>query len=144
MMWLIDDAITTNEEDYIYMNTLNYETFIVSCIHHNSILNLQSTIMHFRTHDVRVYFLIVSEHILQIQKLNLWAHINYLVEYKFINIFCIWILSQNKIIKTQDIRFNKKIFYSLNKESDLTAILQKNIDQIIKIINVSHNYNWFF
>src|SRR5204862_7106649 len=22
-------------EDYIYMNTLNYETFIVSCIHHN-------------------------------------------------------------------------------------------------------------
>ena len=74
----------------------------------------------------------------------MWAHIDYLVEYEFTNIFCIWIPSWNEIIKIQDIRFNEKIFYSLNEESDLTAILQKSIDHIIKMIDVSCDHDWFF
>ena len=109
-----------------------------------SILNSQLIIVHLKIHDIKVYLLIASEIILQTQKLNSQAHIDYLVEYEFTNIFHIWIFSQNEIIKIWDIRFNEKIFYSSNKESDLTAILQESIDQIIKMIDVSHDYDWFF
>ena len=35
MMWLIDYIIAMKKENYIYMNTSNYETFIALCVHHN-------------------------------------------------------------------------------------------------------------
>ena len=106
--------------------------------------NPQPTVVHLRTHGARAYLLIAPETIPRTQKLDPRAHIDYLVGYEFTNIFCIWILSKNEIIKTWDVRFNENIFYSLNKESDLTAILWENIDQIIKMIDVSHDHNCFF
>ena len=134
--------------DYLLNRTptkqLEWKTSLKQLHLNLNILNSQSTVVHLRTHSIRVYSLIAPEIISRTQKLDLWAHIDYLVEYEFTNIFCIWISSQNEIIKTWDVRFNEKIFYSLNEESDLTAILQESIDQIIKMIDVSYNYNWSF
>ena len=41
----------------------------------------------------------------------LWAYIGYLVGYDLINIFKVYILSQKKVIKTRDIKFNKQLLF---------------------------------
>ena len=54
MMWLIDYAIAMHGGDYIYMNTLDYRTFIALCVCHNNDLKSLS--------DVRFNILIWIRH----------------------------------------------------------------------------------
>ena len=50
------------------------------------------------------------------------AHIEYLVGYNLINIFQVYILSEKKVIKIKDIKFNKQLLYN-NSQLDLTNVL---------------------
>ena len=50
--------------------------------------------------------------ILCLNKLVLRAHIGYLVGYNLINIFQVYILSEKKVIRIRDIKFNKQLLYN--------------------------------
>ena len=43
-----------------------------------------------------------------------------------------------KVIKIQDVTFNKKLFYNLS-ELNLAAILKKQLDQIIEVVEIPHD-----
>ena len=40
------------------------------------------------------------------------AHIKYLIKYNLMNIFWVYILSEKKMIKIKDIKFNKQLLYN--------------------------------
>ena len=69
------------------------------------------------TYTCRAYPLILKETIPRKQKLAPRAHIGYLVGYDSTNIYRIWMPSKKKIIRTKDVTFNEKLFYT--KEPDL-------------------------
>ena len=77
---------------------------------------------HLRKIGCKIYFL--DKHILCKQKLQEHAHISHLIGYDSINIFCIWIPNQRKIICTRDVQFDKNSFYnSAQSELDLSQLV---------------------
>ena len=74
----------------------------------------------------RAYLLISKDTIPREQKLAPRAHIGYLVDYNSTNIYHIWVPSKKKVIRTRDVTFNEKLFYT--KEPDLAKILQLKVE----------------
>lgn len=68
---------------------------------------------HLRKIGCKAYTL--DKHIPQKEKLRERAHIGHLIEYDSTNIFQVWIPSQQKIIRTRDVLFDKTSFYNSHK-----------------------------
>lgn len=76
---------------------------------------------HLRKIGCKAYAL--DKHIPLKQKLKERAHIGHLMGYDSTNIFCIWIPSQRKIIRTRDVQFDENFFYNSAKlEPDLSQL----------------------
>ena len=68
-------------------------------------------------------------------KLDLKAHIGFIVGYVSTNIYWVWVLHKKKLVSVQDVIFNKDEIW--NKESiQYTANKIKKIDDAIKIVKV--------
>jgi hypothetical protein len=89
--------------------------------------------VHLKVYECWAYSLIHK--ILCTRKLAPRAHIGYLVRYDSTNIFCIWILSKKKVIRTRDVIFDENLFYDLNKP-DLAQLLQEEVEQIVEVVNI--------
>ena len=68
-----------------------------------------SNLSHLHQYDCKVYS--SDKHITKKRKLQERAHIEHLMKYEASNIFRIWISSQRKIIKIQDVLFDEKSKY---------------------------------
>lgn len=75
---------------------------------------------HLRVFGCRAYAL--RKGLPRTQKLAERAHLGHLVGYDSTNIFRIWIPSQEKVIRTRDVLFNKDKFYN-PEDPDLTQLL---------------------
>jgi hypothetical protein len=75
----------------------------------------------------------LNKHIPRLEKLQPRAHIEYLTEYDLLNIYRVWIPSQEKVIRTHNITFNKELFYN-PAELNLGYILRKEVLQTVKIL----------
>jgi len=69
----------------------------------------------------------------RLSKLDLRAHISYLIGYNSTNIYRIWILYKGIIISTRDVIFNKKTFFN-GKQMDILKDLHAKLDMLIKKI----------
>jgi len=69
----------------------------------------------------------------RLSKLDLRAHISYLVSYNSTNIYRIWIPYKGIVISTRDIIFNKKTFFN-GKQMDILKDLYAELDTLIKKI----------
>ena len=65
------------------------------------------------------------------QRLELRAHIGFLISYNSTNIYQIWVPSQQKVIQTKNIIFNKFKFYNL---SEFDTAHKYNISKLVKVI----------
>jgi hypothetical protein len=83
-------------------------------------------------YDCKVYPL--NKYIPCLQKLQPRAHIGYLIGYESMNIFRIWIPSQEKVVRTRDVTFNEEQFYD-PAELDIEYILRETADQVIEILD---------
>ena len=81
---------------------------------------LKPNIGHLQVYNCRAYPLKYKT--LCLNKFVLRAHVEYLVEYNLINIFQVYILSEKKVIKIRDIKFNKQLFYN-DLQLDLANML---------------------
>jgi len=69
----------------------------------------------------------------RLSKLDLRAHISYLIGYNSTNIYRIWILYKGIIISTRDVIFNKKTFFN-GKQTDILKNLHAELNTLIKKI----------
>ncbi|EKG18601.1 Integrase catalytic core [Macrophomina phaseolina MS6] len=67
------------------------------------------------------------------------AFIGYLVGYDSTNIFCIWIPSQDKVIRTRDVTFDKTSFYDPT-ETNIGKILGKEVIETLNAPNLPSIY----
>ena len=77
---------------------------------------------HLKSYGCKAYPL--DKHIARKNKLAPRAHVGFLVGYEGTNIFNIWIPSQRKVIRTRDVTFNEKEFYSPG-EVDLAQLIKE-------------------
>ena len=105
------------------------------------ILNSQFMIVYFEIYNIKIYSLIAKKKIFLIQKLKFKTEIDYLIEYDFINIFCIWILSKKKIIRFRNVTFNDKLFYNSNES--VATDFWENIVKIMKVMNFFQNLSFW-
>ena len=86
------------------------------------------------------------------QRLEPSAHISFLVGYNSINIYRIWVPSQQKVIRTKNFIFNKFKFYN---PSEFNAAHRYNISELVEAIEFTYkapfyhpqeadNNNWEF
>ena len=75
-----------------------------------NILFLKLNIGYLQVYGCRAYFF--KYNILCFNKFILRAHIRYLVGYNLMNIFWVYILSEKKIIRIRDVKFNKQLLYN--------------------------------
>src|SRR6266550_4662943 len=71
----------------------------------------------------------------RLSKLDLQAHIGYLIGYDFTNIYRIWILYKGIVISTRDVIFNKKTFFD-GKQTNITKDLYAELDTLIEKIQL--------
>jgi len=71
----------------------------------------------------------------RLSKLDLQAHISYLVGYDSINMYRIWIPYKSIVISTKDVIFNEKIFFN-SKWMDILKDLHTELDILIKKIQL--------
>lgn len=76
--------------------------------------------------------------ILRKNKLEPRAMIDYLMSYDFTNIFRIWVLSRNKMIRTKDVIFDHTRFYD-PEELNLAHLLTVPISTIVEVVEFSKN-----
>jgi len=69
----------------------------------------------------------------RLSKLDLQAHISYLIGYNSTNIYRIWILYKGIIISTRDVIFDKKTFFN-SKRTDILKDLYAKLDMLIEKI----------
>ena len=69
----------------------------------------------------------------RLSKLDLQAHIGYLVGYDFTNIYRIWIPHKDTIISIKNIIFDEKTFFN-SKQTDITKDLHAELDILIEKI----------
>ena len=67
----------------------------------------QLDLTHLKVFGYCAYLFISKECCLRMEKLEPWAHIEYLVDYNSTNIYCIWILSNSIVIAVQDVTFDE-------------------------------------
>jgi len=70
---------------------------------------------------------------------NTW--ISYLIGYDFINIYYVWNLKLNRVIRVRDVTFNEDKFYNGNLNNfkdDLLNVIKEEIDKLIYICKI-HN-----
>ena len=91
--------------------------------------------MHLKAYGYRVYTMTLNTQLKKkrLNKLDLRAHIGYLVGYDFINIYRIWILYKGIVIFIRDVIFNKKTFFD-SKWTDITKDLYAELDILIEKI----------
>ena len=65
--------------------------------------------------------------------MNSQAHINYIIDYDFINIFRIWIFYKNIIISIYNVIFDEQIFFNEKSENLFSQMIVKMNNLIIKI-----------
>jgi hypothetical protein len=90
-------------------------------------------LVHLRIYGCRAYAL--KKGIPRSQKLTERAHLGHLVGYDSTNIFRIWIPSQQKVIRTRDVKFNEDEFYKPD-DPDLTQLLQEEASEIIQTLEI--------
>jgi len=71
----------------------------------------------------------------RLSKLDLQAHIGYLIGYNFTNIYRIWILYKGIVISTRDVIFDKKTFFD-GKQTDISKDLHAELDTLIEKIQL--------
>ena len=98
-------------------------------------MNPWLNIAHLQIYGYQAYTL--NPQILHTQKLEPWVYISNLVGYDSTNIFCIWILSNQYIISTWDVTFNKSLFYD-PYVPNLAKQLKVHIDQIIDLVDIPY------
>ena len=64
------------------------------------------------------------------RKLKPWVYIGYLVGYEASNIYRIWVLALEKVIRTRDVTFNESIFFHPYSK-DLTALLMAELKPLV-------------
>ena len=74
--------------------------------------------------------------------MELQVHIGYLIGYDSINIFHIWIPSNQCIISTWDVTFDESLFYN-PQAPDLAKQLKVHADQIVDLVDISHPSSLF-
>ena len=99
------------------------------------IIEKSSNLFHLHQYDCKVYFL--NKHIARKRKLQERAHIEHLMKYKASNIFRIWISSQRKIIRTQDVMFDENFKYDAHGVDLIQAITEF----MLKTVYEVHNLN---
>jgi hypothetical protein len=88
---------------------------------------------HLKVYGSKAY--VLNKHIPKSLKLEPRAHIGYLIGYDSTNIFRIWILSRETVIRTRDITFDQDSFYS-PKDLDLRAMFTESAENIIEILKL--------
>src|SRR5947209_4855021 len=71
----------------------------------------------------------------RLMKLDLRAHIGYLVGYDSTNIYRIWIPHKGIVISTRDVIFNEKTFFE-GKRTDLSEELIAELDTLVEKIKL--------
>ena len=71
----------------------------------------------------------------RLNKLDLQAHIGYLVGYDFTNIYRIWIPHKGIVISIRDVIFDEKTFFN-GKQTDITKDQHTELDMLIKKIQL--------
>ena len=71
----------------------------------------------------------------QLMKLNLQAHISYLVGYDSTNIYRIWIPHKGTVISIRDVIFDEETFFNV-KRTDLQNKLIAELDTLIEKIKL--------
>src|SRR6266568_4722752 len=81
-------------------------------------------LVYLKAYGYRAYIIILDTQLKKkrLNKLDLQAHIGYLVDYNSTNIYRIWILYKGIIISTRDIIFNEKTFFK-GKRTNITKDL---------------------
>lgn len=97
------------------------------------VISKKLNISHLRVFGCRAY--ILSKGLPRTQKLAERAHLSHLVGYDSTNIFRIWIPSQERVIRTRDVLFNKDEFYN-PEDPDLTQLLQEEPSEFIQTLEV--------
>src|SRR6266702_4771798 len=71
-------------------------------------------LVYLKAYGCRAYIITLDAQLKKnkLRKLDLRAHIGYLIGYNFTNIYKIWILYKDIVIFTRDIIFNKKMFFN--------------------------------
>ena len=92
-------------------------------------------LVYLKAYSYRVYTMTLDAQLKKnrLRKLDLRAHIGYLVGYDFINIYRIWILYKGIVISTRDVIFNEKTFFN-GKRTDILKDLYAKLDTLIKKI----------
>jgi hypothetical protein len=75
------------------------------------------SLSHLHVYGCRAYAL--DKHIPRLDKLRPRAHIGYFVCIDSTNIYRIWIPSQSKVIRTRDVTFDDKLFYTVYSDNML-------------------------
>jgi transposase InsO family protein len=86
---------------------------------------------HLRVYGCRAYPL--NKHIPRSGKLQPRAHIGYLTGYDSLNIYRVWIPSQEKVVRTRDVTFDEELFYN-PAELDLGHVLREKVSQAVEIL----------
>jgi hypothetical protein len=98
---------------------------------YKALIQSKPNLFHLRVYGYRTYPL--NKHIPRLEKLQARAHIEYLTGYDSSNIYRVWIPSQEKVVRTRDITFNKELFYN-PAELNLGHILHEEVSQAVKIL----------
>jgi hypothetical protein len=94
-------------------------------------MGIKLSLAYLQLYRYRAY--ILNKTILKLDKLTTRVYIGYLIGYNSINIFRIWIPSIEKVIRTRDITFDKKIKYSIS-DIDLAMITKDGLNKVIQQI----------
>jgi len=95
-------------------------------------------LVHLKAYGCKVYTMMLDAQLKKkrLNKLDLQAHIGYLVGYNSTNIYRIWILYKGIIIFTRDIIFDEKTFFD-SKWTNITKDLYVELDMLIEKIQLS-------
>jgi hypothetical protein len=98
---------------------------------YKALIQSKPNLSYLHVYGYRAYPL--NKHIPRSEKLQARAHIEYLTEYDSSNIYRVWIPSQEKVVCTRDITFDKELFYD-PAELDLGYVLREEVSQAVKIL----------
>ena len=94
---------------YILNRTPSFRTGIAPF---EALYGVKPTLSHMHIYGCRAYA--KKHNIPKFQKLEPRAHIGYLVGYGSRNIYRIWVPSKGEVIRTRDVTFDEKTFYTLD------------------------------
>ncbi len=114
-----------------------FQKYVISI---QRVIGLRKPIFHhFKTYAYEIYVFIKSKNDPdkpgRLQKLASRTHIGYLVGYKSISIYRVWILYKKKMVSAQDVIFNEKAFFD-DKPTKIITELMTALDEAVDLVEV--------